>query len=41
MANGAKLAAQEINKQGIDGLIVILIIEDTGTDPAKAAEAAK
>src|SRR3972149_6802824 len=41
MANGAKLAAREINKQGINGKKVKLIIEDTGTNPAKAAEAAK
>lgn len=42
MANGAKLAAQEINKVGgINGKNVTLIIEDTGTDPAKAVEAAK
>ncbi len=41
MANGAKLAAMEINKQGINGKKVKLIIEDTGTNPAKAAEAAK
>ncbi|CAG1000123.1 MAG: ABC transporter substrate-binding protein [Candidatus Methanoperedens sp.] len=41
MANGAKLAALEINKQGINGRNVTLIIEDTGTNPAKAAEAAK
>ncbi len=42
MSNGAKLAAQEINKAGgINGRNVVLIIEDTGTDPAKAAEAAK
>jgi branched-chain amino acid transport system substrate-binding protein len=42
MENGAKLAAIEINKKGgIDGRNVTLIIEDTGTNPAKAAEAAK
>ena len=41
MENGAKLAALEINKQGINGRNVTLIIEDTGTNPAKAAEAAK
>src|SRR4030067_1433086 len=41
MANGAKLAAKEINKQGIIGKNVTLIIEDTGTNPAIAAEAAK
>jgi len=42
MANGAKLAAQEINKAGgINGKNITLILEDTGTDPAKAAEAAK
>ncbi len=42
MANGAKLAAQEINRAGgINGSNITLIIEDTGTDPAKAAEAAK
>ncbi len=41
MANGAMLAAQEINKKGINGSNVTLIIEDTGTNPAKAAEAAK
>ncbi len=42
MANGAKLAAQEINNKGIiKGRNVTLIIEDTGTDPAKAAEAAR
>ena len=41
MANGAKLAAREINKEGINGRNVTLIIEDTGTNPAKAAEAAK
>ena len=41
MANGAKLAAREINKEGISGRNVTLIIEDTGTNPAKAAEAAK
>ncbi len=42
MANGAKLAAMEINNKGIiKGKNVTLIIEDTGTDPAKAAEAAR
>lgn len=42
MANGAMLAADEINRAGgIDGRNITLIIEDTGTDPAKAAEAAK
>lgn len=41
MANGAKLAAMEINKKGINGKNVTLIIEDTGTNPAKAAEAAQ
>jgi branched-chain amino acid transport system substrate-binding protein len=42
MANGAKLAAMEINNKGIiKGRNVTLIIEDTGTDPAKAAEAAR
>lgn len=41
MANGAKLAAMEINKQGINGKNITLIIEDTGTNPAKAAEAAQ
>lgn len=42
MQNGAKLAEQEINKAGgINGKNITLIIEDTGTDPAKAAEAAK
>lgn len=42
MANGAKLAAMEINNKGIiTGKNVTLIIEDTGTDPAKAAEAAR
>lgn len=41
MANGAKLAALKINQQGINGRNVTLIIEDTGTNPAKAAEAAK
>lgn len=42
MANGAILAADEINKAGgINGSTITLIIEDTGTDPAKAAEAAK
>ncbi len=39
MANGAMLAAQEINKKGINGSNVTLIIEDTGTNPAKAAVA--
>jgi ABC-type branched-subunit amino acid transport system substrate-binding protein len=42
MANGAKLAAMEINNKGIiKGKNVTLVIEDTGTDPAKAAEAAR
>ncbi len=42
MANGAKLAAMEINNKGIiKGRNVTLIIEDTGTDPAKASEAAR
>lgn len=41
MANGAKLAAREINKEGINGRNVTLIIEDTATNPATAAEAAK
>lgn len=42
MANGAMLAAQEINKAGgINGSNVTLIIEDTGTNPAKAAEASR
>jgi branched-chain amino acid transport system substrate-binding protein len=42
MANGAKLAEMEINNKGIiKGSNVTLIIEDTGTDPAKAAEAAR
>ncbi len=41
MANGARLAAREINKETIKGNNVTLIIEDTGTNPAKAAEAAK
>lgn len=42
MKNGARLAEQEINKAGgINGKNVTLIIEDTGTDPARAAEAAK
>lgn len=42
MGNGAKLAALEINNKGIiKGRNVTLIIEDTGTDPAKAAEAAR
>ncbi len=42
MANGAKLAAMEINNKGIiKGKNVTLIFEDTGTDPAKAAEAAR
>jgi branched-chain amino acid transport system substrate-binding protein len=42
MANGAKLAAIEINNKGIiKDRNVTLIIEDTGTDPAKAAEAAR
>jgi branched-chain amino acid transport system substrate-binding protein len=42
MANGAKLAAMEINNEGIiNGKNVTLIFEDTGTDPAKAAEAAR
>lgn len=42
MANGAKLAAMEINNKGIiKGKNITLIIEDTETDPAKAAEAAR
>ncbi len=42
MADGARLAAQEINNKGIiKGRNVTLIFEDTGTDPAKAAEAAR
>ncbi|MCZ7372959.1 MAG: ABC transporter substrate-binding protein [Candidatus Methanoperedens sp.] len=42
MANGAKLAAMEINNKGIiKGRNVTLIIEDTGTDPAKAVEASR
>ncbi len=42
MANGAKLAAMEINNKSITkGRNVTLIFEDTGTDPAKAAEAAR
>lgn len=41
MENGAKLAAQEINRKGIAGRNITLIIEDTGTNPAKAAEAAR
>ncbi|HEY9246066.1 MAG TPA: ABC transporter substrate-binding protein, partial [Candidatus Methanoperedens sp.] len=41
MENGARLAAQEINRKGIISSNVTLIIEDTGTNPAKATEAAK
>ena len=41
MANGAKLAVAQISEEGINGQSVRLIIEDTGTDPAKAAEAAR
>lgn len=42
MANGARLAVNEINKEGgISEKNVDLIVEDTETNPAKAAEAAR
>ncbi|MFQ6118849.1 MAG: ABC transporter substrate-binding protein [Methanosarcinales archaeon] len=42
MKKGAELAVFEINQQGgINGRNVSLIVEDTGTDPSKAAEAAR
>jgi ABC-type branched-subunit amino acid transport system substrate-binding protein len=41
MVKGARVAEAEINeKGGINGAKVKLIVEDTATDPAKAAEAA-
>jgi len=41
MARGAELARDEINRKGIKGSNVTLIIEDTGSDATKATDAAR